>query len=264
MLARKILEPHYRDWNRKWGAPFGHRPAELPWYQRYLRPLRNVPDEFQRRGMFGFQPNNDTRRFEYPWAFFSSQLEPGMKVLEIGGGLSGFQFVLSRLGLDVTNVDPGMESLNWPVSEEFIANANRAFGTSVKLVKKTFGAAELEDATFDRVFSISVLEHFHKNELDPAMRKIRQILKPGGVCVMTVDLFLDLHPFSDKTQNTYGTNVSIRDLVEESGMRLIHGDPRELFGYTEFDPRVILGNLPEYLIGGGYPVLIQTLILRRS
>ena len=46
-------------------------------------------------GPFAFQENNDTRRFEYPWAYFATSLRPGF-ALEIGGGLSGFQSCCRR------------------------------------------------------------------------------------------------------------------------------------------------------------------------
>jgi hypothetical protein len=38
-----------------------------------------------------------------------------MRVIEIGGGLSGFQFALSKMGCDVVNIDLGMEAagLDW-------------------------------------------------------------------------------------------------------------------------------------------------------
>ena len=49
---------------------------------------------WRRKGPFGGQGNNSTREFEYPWCFHTAKLETGMHVLEVGGGLAGFQFVL--------------------------------------------------------------------------------------------------------------------------------------------------------------------------
>ena len=138
MIARRSIPPEHERWNERWGAPFGNRwyvwtrtaPCGRPlldrlWFGRSLR----------RRGPFSLQANNTTRRAEYPWAFHAVPLREGMRVVEIGGGLSGFQFVVASLGCDVLNVDPGMEShgRGWPVDADAIDSVNRAFGTRVRL-----------------------------------------------------------------------------------------------------------------------------------
>lgn len=261
MLARKPLAPQFANWNRKWGAPFGRNEAEKSFLHR-LFPGKH--HEVLSKGMFGFQINNDTRVFEYPWAFFAGQLSPGMRVLEIGGGLSGFQFVLDRSGVNVTNVDPGMESQGWPVSQESMNRLNAAFGTQVKLIKVPIEKANLEQEAFDRAFSVSVLEHFPPAALKAAMEKAHTALKKGGLFVLTVDLFLDLCPFSDQLDNRYGRNVSIKELINPQRFELVHGDKLELFGFEDFDSKRIMAHLPALVLGNIYPVLVQTLILERK
>ena len=68
-------------------------------------------------GPFAFQDNNTSREFEYPWAFHSVSIHRGIRVVDVGGSLAGFQFVLARTGADVLNIDPGEHSsgLGWPV-----------------------------------------------------------------------------------------------------------------------------------------------------
>src|SRR6187551_2265625 len=99
MIARRELPEQYRQWNRKYGAPFGNWPA---WRSS---PFAKAPLWLSSRllGPFSTQTNNTFRAFEYPWAYHAASLEPGQRVLEIGGGLSGFQFVLSRMGCHVVN-----------------------------------------------------------------------------------------------------------------------------------------------------------------
>lgn len=80
--------------------------------------------------------------------------------------------------------------------------------------------------------------------------------------MLTVDLFLDLAPFCSRTQNRWGHNILVRDLVEESGLRLVAGDRAELYGFDEFCPDRILSGLADYLLGD-YPVLAQTFVLRK-
>jgi SAM-dependent methyltransferase len=213
--------------------------------------------------MFAFQHNNDTRAFEYPWAYHAAELDGSVAVLEVGGGLSGFQFVLSAEGHRVDNVDPGMEDLGWPVSPEMMEKLNNAFRTNVRLFNQPLLDAPLQHDTYDRAFSISVLEHFPESELPRAMQKVYRVLKAEGRFVLTVDLFLDLFPFTRKRENRFGRNVSIRELLEGAPFRLEHGVKSELFGFDEFDPEAVLELLPDLLIGGRYPVVVQTLVLRK-
>ena len=266
MIGRRILPADYLEWNRSWGAPFGRRAIRLPilrnarkhWPRLVMRWPRLV-------GPFAFQSNSVTRRFEYPWAYHAVELRRDMDVVELGGGLSGFQFVLARLGLNVTNVDPGDEEakFGWPVDERRIRRLNRAFRTNVQLVASTLRQASIPDKSTDIVYSISTIEHIPPHELPSLMVDIRRILRPGGYAVLTVDLFLDLEPFSDRNANQYGTNVAISSLVEWSGLELVQGKTEELLGFPEFDHRGVLGHLSEYLIGY-YPGVAQCLVLRRS
>jgi hypothetical protein len=103
VIAPRTIPPQYLAWNRKWGAPYGHR----TFVRRALRAipivgraLRNSPRVL---GPFGFQPNNDTRHFEYPWAVDVADLRAGQRALDIGGSVAGLQFVLDRMGLEVHN-----------------------------------------------------------------------------------------------------------------------------------------------------------------
>src|SRR5438046_146307 len=101
MLAPQRIPSSFETWNRRWGAPRGLERGRWPILRR-----REVQWRAPRLvGPFGFQLNNDTRRFEYPWAFHSVPVEPGMRCLEVGGSLSGFQFVLAWSGAEVVNVD---------------------------------------------------------------------------------------------------------------------------------------------------------------
>lgn len=262
MLAPRDLPPQYRQWNRRWGAPFG----------RFLqRALRQIP--FLRAtvdstpwlaGYFAFQFNNESRRFEYPWAFHATPLHPGMTALEIGGSLAGFQFVLDRCGLVVSNCDPGdaARGRGWPVAPESMARLNRLFGTRVTLHPCFLQDAHLPDNTFDRVFAISTLEHIPERELHALIAEIRRILKPGGCFVATVDLFLDLAPFTHRASNTFGANVDFAALVAGSGMTMVHGNVDELYNAPGFSAGRILRDLTRYLVGS-YPVLIQTVVLQK-
>jgi SAM-dependent methyltransferase len=259
MIGRRKLPEEFREWNQRWRAPHG---GALCHVVNRNRPRLLAPRLF---GAFAFQPgNSDTRTFEYPWAYFATPLSPGMHVLDLGGSLAGFQFALASAGANVVNVDPGERAaMGWQVTPARHSRLNRAFGTSVELRNCFLEQAGIPSGSVDRVFSISTIEHIPKSSLPSIMGEIYRVLAPGGRCILTVDLFLDLEPFSDRVENLVGTNVDIRWLVESSGLDLVVGDPSELYGYPTFDPRAVLANLYEYFYGASYPALAQALVLEK-
>jgi SAM-dependent methyltransferase len=217
-------------------------------------------------GPFAFQPNNITREYEYPWAFLALDLRPELRVLEIGGSNSGLQFVLARNGCKVVNVDPGERARGrgWPVTQEFHARLNRRFGTDVELRSCFIEDADLPAESFDRALSISTLEHIPENEIPNIAAQVCRSLKPGGLFVLSVDLFLALAPFSRRSFNEWGTNISMRALIEASGLELIYGLREELCGHAEFDPRAILELAKrEELVVGTSESAVQTLVLQK-
>lgn len=261
MLAPKDIPKEFQKWNKRWGAPFGYRGTwRIPMKYRFLPIISRVA------GMFAFQPNSTTRAFEYPWAFAAGQLQPGLDILEIGGGLSGFQFVLSKNSMKVVNVDPGLKARGkgWPVDPQLVERLNINFGTNVILKHCFIDDAGLKDESFDRVFCISTLEHIPEPDIITIINSVRRVLKPGGLFALTIDLFLDLNPFTNVESNYQGRNILIPKLIEHSCMKPIHGKPEELYGFQEFNEQCILKNCESYLIGESYHVMVQTLVLQKS
>jgi SAM-dependent methyltransferase len=259
MLAPRDLPRSYVDWNRRWSAPDGSA-----WTRRLDRKWWTWPIAASLVGPFAYQVNNDTRCFEYPWAFEALAPVPGLSVLEVGGSLSGFQFALSRSGCRVVNVDPARETeTHWPLDARMFARLNRRFGTSVTLKQSVIQEAGLVSESFDRVVSISVIEHVPEEDIVDLLGHVRRVLRPGGRLVLTIDLFLDLAPFTSEARNKFGTNISVERLVRESGLVLVYGDTRELHGFPAFDADRIMGQRDRYYIGQGWPVMVQTLVLAK-
>lgn len=260
MIARRALPPDHAAWNHRWRAPFG---LQLKGYRHHLDRFPMLKASLC--GPFAFQPTSETRRGEFPWAFYAAPITPGLRVLEIGGAHSGFQFALAREGATVTNVDP-MVDYGGPAythdPDPLHAVLNRAFHTHVTMLVSTIGTAGLESASFDRAYSISTLEHLEPEAYKEVLRETRRVLKPGGLFVLTVDLFLNLAPFTTRQRNRYGRNLSIAQLVHDADMEMIAGDRTELYGFPEFTTDGVLGNLA-HLIIGGYPALAQMFVLRK-
>jgi SAM-dependent methyltransferase len=261
MLAPASLPESYQKWNLSNGAPFG-RPIPR---RRLLDYFKTAKRREQLGGPFSIQPNNTTREFEYPWSFYSADLTSGMCVLEFGGGLSGFQFVLDKYGCDVVNVDPGTDAkgLGWPCDLASMTRLNRCFGTNVQLRNTTIENAQLSDNSMDRAFSISVIEHLTDSDLANATKHIYKCLKPGGLFILTVDLFLNLHPFCSRPTNDFGRNQDVRRIVDSENWEMVIGNQEQIFGFDAFNTDYILSNLETYLIGRSYPVLVQCLVLRK-
>jgi hypothetical protein len=217
-------------------------------------------------GPFGFQANSSTRVVEYPWAFYVATVKPGVRVLEVGGGLAGFQFVLARSGASVVNVDPFLDygAGRYPDQQRAThAALNRSFRTDVELCVARLTDTALAAESVDRVYCLSTIEHLGADEARVVMAETRRLLCPGGLVVLTIDLFLNLQPFTARRRNEWGENVSVADLIACSQMDLVYGDEQELCGGPRFDPERILANLERYLIGETYPVLVQLLVLRK-
>ena len=128
------------------------------------------------------------RLWEYPYALLAAELEPGMKVADIGCGMTAFTIYLKdHAGCEVTGVDPdvfeaGIKYKAHGVSQEFIAR------TGLTFLKGDLDAIPLEADSQDRVFSISVMEHVPPDVRRRGMQEIARVLKPGGRAVLTVDM----------------------------------------------------------------------------
>ncbi|HKK16229.1 MAG TPA: SAM-dependent methyltransferase, partial [Gammaproteobacteria bacterium] len=84
-----------------------------------------------------------------------------------------------------------------------------------------------------------------------------------GYFIATVDLFLNLFPFSSRNENDFGFNVNIRELIKTAPFDLVKGSKSELFGFEEFNADQILSHLEKYFIGT-YPALAQCFVLRKT
>ncbi|GII81014.1 S-adenosylmethionine-dependent methyltransferase [Sphaerisporangium rufum] len=271
MIGRRELPQEQQEWNQRWGVPYGRDCKDLSIAQRIDDP---DPSRF---GPFAYQRNNHTRLFEYPWAYFTAAVEPGMRVVDVGGGLGGLQFVLASEGCEVVNVDPearqvqdwadkrgwtGFPSVGVPLTEQNHKRLNDAFKTDVRLVTDKIQDVDLPKGTFDRAFCLSVIEHVGQEEARDMLRAMHSLLRPGGLVLLTIDLFLDCKPFGVLDHNVWGTNVDVYEMVSGLGFEVAAGDPRELLGFPEWDYERVVSHIPDYLMGY-FSALSQAIALRK-
>jgi len=259
LIATRQLPPAYVRWNDRWGAPFGHQQLSRRLVARFA-PSSVRPAVL---GPFSVQLNNEPRVYEYPWAYHAVPVQPGTLVVDVGAGLSGFQFVLARAGARAIAVDPvlGGEG-HWGVDVIRHRRLNRIFRTDVALMPCRLEDAAISVGTVQTIYCLSTLEHLSKPDAMSLIRYAADLLVPGGHLVLTVDLFLNVAPFSDRAVNTWGSNHDVAGLVDGSGLALVQGERAELNGFEEFDPRRVLANLERYLVGS-YPAVAQALVLQK-
>lgn len=265
MIGSRHGPPQRAEFERLWGSPYGFRSPSRQELYRIGRALGSLRLQAHAVGPFGFQPdNNATRSFEYPWAYYAVPVRRGDMAVDLGGSLGGLQFVLSKAGLKVINVDPGeTASMGWKVDPANITALNRAFGTSVELRRAFLQDAGIPSASVDRLYAISTIEHIPGAELPLVAKEIGRVLKPGGFAVLTIDLFYDLAPFTARQANVHGTNIDVKAFVDASGLELHLGRPEELCGYPAFDPPAILARAMEFVQGDRAVNTTQALVLRK-
>ena len=89
-----------------------------------------------------------------------------------------------------------------------------------KLVQASVEALDFDDANFDVVISCDVLEHVKDDT--GAMREMARVLRPGGICVLTLPAYMWLWSEHDEALGHFRRYVGgeVRRLVEGAGLRV--------------------------------------------
>lgn len=141
--------------------------------------LREQAEVWER--MF-FQAPEDRSLAKRDWSWLIERLRgEGVKnVLDLGFGRGHWSVVLARAGFSVTAVD---------ISQTAVERL-RAWAAEEGLPIEAFvcPAQELPtDLFFDAVIANSVLDHMFKEEAKEAMRRIRKVLRQGGLLLLGMD-----------------------------------------------------------------------------
>lgn len=101
--------------------------------------------------------------------FSGAKLGPGTTALEVGCGTGLFTEIFAQTGAKIVAVD---------ISPDLLAQAHaRGLPPTVQFMERHFEDCAVE-GPFDAVIGSSVLHHL---EIQPALRKIYELLKPGGL-----------------------------------------------------------------------------------
>lgn len=143
--------------------------------------------------------------------FIKQNIKPGSKILEIGGGRSRVIRLLKDT-YEIWNLDK-LEGAGFGPKRPYDAQGHR-------LVQDYLGAfnQELEDHSFDFIYSISTIEHFPHDEktMTRCIEDMNRLLKPGACALHCVDAVikehhLDVHPILQKILNENPTARTILD-----------------------------------------------------
>jgi SAM-dependent methyltransferase len=184
------------------------------------------------RGMLSKPSFYAARMWEYPYAILAAELSPGLKVADVGCGMTAFTIYLKEhAGCDVTGIDPdvfdaGLRYKGHGVSEEFIKR------TGIKFLRGDMTEVPLETDSQDRAFSISVMEHVPPDVRRRGMQELARILKPGGRAILTVEMNRPLELVYESGLNFHGL-VDLRWPTRRFGMFSddpVKGMPADVFG----------------------------------
>ncbi len=132
--------------------------------------------------------NGDLKDLQRPWmlkAVLSCVGRQSARLLEIGAGEPLVADLLRRLGHEVWVVDPYDGSGNGPRDfERFRRAYPRLTFVRDRFTESTPG---LDPASFDCIYSISVLEHVTTMDLSRLMMGMSRFLKPDGLSLHAVD-----------------------------------------------------------------------------
>ena len=114
-------------------------------------------------------------------------LGPGMQVLEIGCGTGMFTEIFAQTGAHIVAVDISPDLLKK-------AEARNLPKDKVRFMEKQFEDCDV-DGPFDAVIGSSILHHL---ELEKALQKIFELLKPGGVMSFAEPNMLNPQVFAER------------------------------------------------------------------
>jgi SAM-dependent methyltransferase len=141
--------------------------------------VSETPAYLELRGKIKNPGPGRPKTWAYPWCLLNAGLEPDMLVLDFGcGTYSNFTYYISEITRSLT---VGLDA----------AGVRKQSG-KVRFVQNAAETIEFPPDFFDRVVSISVLEHVPVPLRRRVWSEIFRVLRPGGWAVLTIDWIFGL------------------------------------------------------------------------
>jgi len=145
--------------------------------------------------------------------------DPNDAILDIGGASTLFSFYVASRGCAVSVVDNDWGNNGIVRNAKHVAKSMK---WNMDIYRQDVSQSlPFRDETFDKVFSICVLEHLKPAVRQKLMKEINRVLKPGGLVGLTIDYDTgrDLKGFDKGIRYAFKSRL-VKDIVEPSGMKL--------------------------------------------
>ncbi len=162
------------------------------------------------------------------FAHVRRQLPAGCaRLLDIGCGPGTF----------IGTLPEDMECIGTDLAAAQIEYANSEYGTPQhRFVCVKEGALPFEDASFDAVTLIELVEHLPRPAIEGLLREARRVLRPGGKLILTTPNYASLWPLLEKIVNAKAPVTYENQHISF----FTPGRLRALLASLEFDrPRVV-------------------------
>ena len=164
-----------------------------------------------------------SRQWEYPFVYSRvqqiAQLEPQLRILDAGSGITFFPYFLNE---NFDNVSIFCCDHDKTLSNTF-RQINGGKEKSVEFSYADLRELSYEDESLDMIYSISVLEHTH--EYEKIIDNFYKIIKPSGLLVVTFDISLDGTRDIDVVKATEFLNLLVKRFKKNSSISFnLHSD----------------------------------------
>lgn len=153
--------------------------------------LRQLSDDLETMGLiYDRHGSLPSREWEYSTAVLMSGVKSGERILDCGGAATLLPLYLARKGCDVVTIDINVSRVEKAdrISKALQLNTLNLPMDMAHLDGKRLGS-------FDRVFSISVLEHLTQDkQQEKSIRGMGKVLRPGGTLTLTFDMGALIEP----------------------------------------------------------------------
>ncbi len=177
------------------------------------------------------------KHWDNPWAISNADLKSDMKILDCGSGRGVLQFYLASKGLDVHAIDisnlrsgivKNLKSRLNRIGIPFAINLNkvhrklnRKYNVMVKFNQESAEALSYPDNFFERIFSISVIEHMEDQVIADSMKEMERVLKPGGLLLLT----FDYHPHPNDAIIGFTQEDFENKVLKQCNLHIIGNEP---------------------------------------
>jgi len=153
-------------------------------FPELIAKIKKIEEDTQNFENYSIYMKWGIRKLEY--SFILDNLVPNddLNILDVGSGITILPHVISRIGCKVDALDPAPE---WKLATTEIGQIyNRFYDSDVNYINDYVFSIQGNEL-YDRIISVSVLEHLPSSEIGRTLDKIIALLKPGGRLIFTID-----------------------------------------------------------------------------